>query len=102
MEVELALQEALANAIRHGCKGDSSRSVQCVVTSDDSGEVLIVVRDPGPGFDAGTVPNPLAGENMLKSSGRGIFLINQLMDEVDFKDGGRELQMRKRKRNQPS
>ncbi len=56
----------------------------------------IVVRDPGAGFDATTVPNPLAGENLLKSSGRGIFLINQLMDEVAFKDGGRELRMRKR------
>ena len=96
MQVELALQEALANAIRHGCKGDSSRQVQCVVNCDIDGEVLIVVRDPGSGFDATTVPNPLANENVLKSSGRGIFLINQLMDEVAFKDGGRELQMRKR------
>ena len=96
MQVELALQEALANAVRHGCRGDSSRQVQCVVNCDTDSEVLIVVRDPGSGFDATTVPNPLAGENVLKSSGRGIFLINQLMDEVAFKDGGRELQMRKR------
>jgi anti-sigma regulatory factor (Ser/Thr protein kinase) len=96
IEVELALQEALANAIRHGCKGDPSRQVQCVVTCDTDEELLIVVRDPGTGFDAGTVPDPLAGDNILKSSGRGIFLINQLMDEVAFGDGGRELQMRKR------
>jgi anti-sigma regulatory factor (Ser/Thr protein kinase) len=96
IEVELALQEALANAIRHGCRGDVARSVQCVVTCDDNGEVLIVVRDPGAGFDATTVPDPLHADNVLKSSGRGIFLINQLMDEVDFKDGGREVQMRKR------
>ena len=96
MEVELALQEALANAIRHGCGGDSSRHVQCVVTCDANDEVLIVVRDPGAGFDAATVPNPLAGENILKSSGRGIFLINQLMDEVAFADGGRQLRMKKR------
>jgi serine/threonine-protein kinase RsbW len=96
MQVELALQEALANAIRHGCKGDPARQVQCVVNCDTEGEVVIVVRDPGSGFDAATVPDPLAGENVLKSSGRGIFLINQLMDEVAFKDGGRELRMRKR------
>jgi anti-sigma regulatory factor (Ser/Thr protein kinase) len=96
IEVELALQEALANAIRHGCKGDASRQVQCVVTCDADEEVLIVVRDPGTGFDARTVPDPLVGENILKSSGRGIFLINQLMDEVAFSDGGRELLMRKR------
>jgi anti-sigma regulatory factor (Ser/Thr protein kinase) len=96
MEVELALQEALANAIRHGCKGDPSRKVQCVVNCDTDGEVLIVARDPGSGFDATTLPDPLAGENVLKVSGRGIFLINQLMDEVAFEDGGRELRMRKR------
>ncbi len=47
------------------------------------------------------MPDPLAGENVLKSSGRGIFLINQLMDEVAFEDGGRELRMRKRGRAQP-
>jgi anti-sigma regulatory factor (Ser/Thr protein kinase) len=96
IEVELALQEALANAIRHGCKGDATRRVQCVVSCNSDGEVLIVVRDPGSGFDMATVPNPLVGENVLKSSGRGIFLINQLMDEVAFNDGGRELRMRKR------
>jgi anti-sigma regulatory factor (Ser/Thr protein kinase) len=96
MQVELALQEALANAIRHGCKGDPLRKIQCVVNCDTDGEVLIVVRDPGPGFDTASVPDPLARENMLKSSGRGIFLINQLMDEVAFKDGGRELRMKKR------
>jgi serine/threonine-protein kinase RsbW len=71
--------------------------VQCVVTCDDDGDVLIVVRDPGSGFEASTVANPLAPENVLKPGGRGIFLINQLMDEVDFRDGGRELQMRKRR-----
>jgi anti-sigma regulatory factor (Ser/Thr protein kinase) len=96
IRVELALQEALANAIRHGCCGDATQQLQCVVTMDDSDEIVIVVRDPGPGFDPGAVPNPLAEENLLKSSGRGIFLINELMDEVAFADGGREVQMRKR------
>jgi serine/threonine-protein kinase RsbW len=97
MPVELAIDEALANAIRHGCKNDATKQVQCVVTTDASGEVVIVVRDPGPGFDAATVPDPLAGENVLKPSGRGVFLINQLMDEVGFADGGREVQMKKRR-----
>lgn len=95
-EIELALQEALANAIRHGCQGDSTKLIQCLVTYDDAGDVLIVVRDPGPGFEVAGVPNPLEGKNVLKGSGRGIFLINQLMDEVRFAEGGRELHMRKR------
>ena len=97
MPVEMAIDEALANAIRHGCKNDATKQVQCVVTTDAKGEVVIVVRDPGPGFDATKVPHPLAGENVLKPSGRGVFLINQLMDEVGFADGGRELQMKKRR-----
>ena len=97
MAIELALQEAVANGIRHGCRGDSTKQVQCSVSIDADGEVLIVVRDPGYGFDPATVANPLAPENMLKPSGRGIFLINGLMDEVQYADGGRELQMKKRK-----
>jgi serine/threonine-protein kinase RsbW len=71
--------------------------LQCCVTIDDGGEVVIVVRDPGKGFDPSGVPDPLAPENVLKPSGRGVYLINQLMDEVSFTDGGREVQMRKRR-----
>jgi anti-sigma regulatory factor (Ser/Thr protein kinase) len=93
--VELALQEALANAIRHGCRNDPTKQVQCCVAIDESGEVLMVVRDPGAGFDPGTVPNPLDRENLLKSSGRGLYLINELMDEVRYADHGREVTMRK-------
>ena len=96
IEVELALQEALANAVRHGCGGDPTKRVQCCVTHDDAGQVVIVIRDPGAGFDAVAVPDPLAGDNMFKPSGRGIYLINRLMDEVRFADEGREIRMRKR------
>ncbi len=101
IKVDLALQEALANGIRHGCSGDSTKNIQCIVTCDASGELMMVVRDPGPGFDATTVPNPLEPENLFKPSGRGIFLINHLMDEVAFSDGGRELVMRKRRDPKP-
>jgi len=96
MRVELALQEALANAIRHGCRDDSSKQVQCLVTVDGTNEVTIVVRDPGTGFDPAALPNPLAAENLLKSGGRGVFLINELMDEVAFSDRGRQVEMRRR------
>jgi anti-sigma regulatory factor (Ser/Thr protein kinase) len=97
MAVELALQEAVANAIRHGCNGDASKQLQCSVACEASGEVVITVRDPGTGFDHTSVADPLHPENILKPSGRGIFLINGLMDQVQFADGGRELQMRKKK-----
>jgi anti-sigma regulatory factor (Ser/Thr protein kinase) len=101
IKVDLALQEALANGIRHGCKNDPTKFVQCIVTADASGELLIVVRDPGTGFDPGKVANPLEADNLLKASGRGVFLINQLMDEVAFGDGGREVLMRKRRDKAP-
>jgi len=95
-EIELALQEALANAIRHGCQSDPTKLVECRVTYEDTGDVLIVVRDPGPGFDVTLAPNPVEGANVLRANGRGLFLIRQLMDEVGFAAGGREIRMRKR------
>ena len=102
MPIELALDEAMANAIRHGCKNDPTQQVQCIVTTDGHGEVVIAVRDPGPGFEPAKVPNPLEGDNLFKASGRGVFLINQLMDEVGFADGGREVQMKKRRSESPA
>jgi anti-sigma regulatory factor (Ser/Thr protein kinase) len=101
MAVELALQEALANGIRHGCRNDPSRQIQCVVAVDQQGEMTVIVRDPGQGFDASCLPNPLDPENVLKPGGRGVFLINQLMDEVEYADGGRQVQMRKRRTGDP-
>ena len=97
-EIELALQEALANAISHGCQGDTTKSVRCCVTCQEDGDVRIVVRDPGRGFDLVGVANPLDSDNVLKASGRGIFLMKQLMDEVSFADDGRELHMHKARR----
>jgi serine/threonine-protein kinase RsbW len=85
----------LANAARHGCGGDATKFVCCTVTYREASEVRMVVRDPGRGFDLRAVPNPLEGGNPLKASGRGIFLMNQLMDEVRFVDGGRVVHMRK-------
>ena len=101
LAIQLALQEAVANAIRHGCRGDASKQVRCSVSCDDSGEVVIVVRDPGSGFDPGAIADPLDTANILKPSGRGIFLIKELMDHVQFVDGGREVRMRKKTKNAP-
>jgi anti-sigma regulatory factor (Ser/Thr protein kinase) len=95
-EVEIALREALANAIEHGCQGDPGKSIQCCVAGDESGDLLVVVRDPGPGFDPARVPDPRQGPNLLREGGRGIHLINEFMDEVRFAQDGREIEMRKR------
>ncbi len=94
--IELALTEALANAVVHGCKGDPTKIIECCVACDESRGMLIVVRDPGKGFDPATIPNPVCGENVFSSHGRGIYLINQLMDEVKFLKNGTEIHMIKR------
>jgi serine/threonine-protein kinase RsbW len=94
-EIETALREALANAIVHGCKNDPAKKVQCCVASEDQQGMLIVVRDPGSGFDPLAIPDPCNGENVYSNHGRGIYLINQLMDEVKFERNGAEIHMRK-------
>ena len=92
-QIELALREALANAIVHGCENDPAKKVECCVACTESSDVMIIVRDPGQGFDPQTAPNPLAGENLNSTHGRGIYLINQLMDEVSFERNGAEIRM---------
>jgi serine/threonine-protein kinase RsbW len=94
-EIELALREALANAIEHGAGHDASKQIQCSVACDNERGMLIVVRDPGPGFDPASLPSPVLGRNIFSTGGRGIYLINRLMDEVRFEKGGTEIHMRK-------
>jgi serine/threonine-protein kinase RsbW len=94
--VQLALNEALANAVVHGAKADPSKLIECDVACDETHGILIIVRDPGKGFDPTTIPSPVRGENVYSEHGRGIYLINQLMDEVKFLKNGTEIQMIKR------
>jgi serine/threonine-protein kinase RsbW len=93
-QVETALFEALANAIVHGAGNDASKKVECCVACDESRGMLIVIRDPGEGFDPKSIPNPVKGQNIFSAHGRGIFLINQLVDDVHFEKGGTEIHMR--------
>jgi len=95
-DIELALTEALANAVVHGAGSDPSKIVECDVACDQRRGMLIVVRDPGPGFDPSKIPDPCDGDNIYSHHGRGIFLINQLMDEVRFHKNGTEIHMIKR------
>ncbi len=94
-EIEVSLREALANAIEHGCASDPNQFVQVLVECDPGRGLLVVVRDPGSGFDPRTVPSPVEGEQIYREGGRGIFLINALMDEVRHERGGTEIWMRK-------
>jgi serine/threonine-protein kinase RsbW len=94
--VELALQEALANAVVHGAKEDPTKVVECLVACDEERGVLIIVRDPGEGFDPNSIPTCTVGEHLYSNHGRGIFLINQLMDKVEFRKNGTEIHMVKR------
>jgi serine/threonine-protein kinase RsbW len=93
-DVETALIEALANAIVHGCENNPAKKVECCVACDETKGMLIVIRDPGKGFDPNTIPSPVVGQNLFETHGRGIFLINQLVDEVHYEKGGTEIHMK--------
>jgi len=94
--IEVALTEALANAVVHGAQADATKIVECDVACDEKQQILIVVRDPGKGFDPATIASPVQGQNIYSDHGRGIYLINQLMDEVKFLKNGTEIHMIKR------
>ena len=99
--VGVAVRESVINAIKHGNANDEQKRVFVEFTplTPEAGGIAIRVRDEGPGFDPETLPDPLAPENMLKSSGRGIFLIRNFMDEMRLQrapEGGMEMVMVKR------
>ena len=100
--VGVAIRESVINAIKHGNRHDAAKRVFVDVeatTIDVTPELSIRVRDQGEGFDPEEVANPLAPENLLKSSGRGIFLIRNFMDDVQLQrapEGGMEIRMVKR------
>jgi serine/threonine-protein kinase RsbW len=93
LEVALAVQEALANAVVHGCGNDASKQVRCRLKSDPHGRIVIIVTDPGPGFSVDRLSDPRHHENLHADHGRGVYLIRQLMDEVHFDRGGNEIRM---------
>ncbi len=99
--VSVAIRESVINAIKHGNRNDASKRVFVEFETNGGAlpELAIRVRDEGDGFDPSTLANPLAPENMLKSSGRGIFLIRNFMDDVQLRrapEGGMEIRMLKR------
>src|SRR5712692_757766 len=93
--VELALREALSNAMLHGNRLDARKLVHVRCCCERGKGVSIVVRDQGHGFDPNKVPDPLAVENLRAEHGRGIHLMKLAMDEITYERGGTEVQMRK-------
>ena len=100
--VGVAIRESVINAIKHGNRHDAEKHVFVefeATTVEAVPELSIRVRDQGEGFEPEEVANPLAPENLLKSSGRGIFLIRNFMDDVQLQrvpEGGMEIRMVKR------
>jgi len=106
--VGVAVRECVINAIKHGNKNDASKRVFVefeTVFNDGANELGIRIRDQGQGFDPEALANPLDPENLLKASGRGIFLIRNFMDEVELQrapQGGMEVRMTKRVQASPA
>jgi serine/threonine-protein kinase RsbW len=104
--VSVAIRESVINAIKHGNRNDSTKHVFVDLETHSNGqpELSIRVRDEGEGFEPQEVADPLAPENLLKSSGRGIFLIRSFMDNVQLRrapEGGMEIRMSKRAQPDP-
>ncbi len=95
----IAVTEVGNNAIIHGNKRDPNKQVHLNITVSE-GEICVIIRDEGVGFNPDTLSNPLDPENLLRESGRGVFIVRSLMDEVnfDFSRGGTEITLIKRKK----
>ncbi len=93
--VELALREALNNAVIHGNGMDPSKLVEIRCRCERGKGLWLIVRDQGRGFDTSAVPNPLTQQGLAAEHGRGIHLMKLMMDDVSFKRGGSEVHMRK-------
>jgi serine/threonine-protein kinase RsbW len=101
IDIEMALREALVNAVIHGNGDDSCKSVYVTCRCYMDGEIAITVQDEGRGFDSNAVPDPTFLENLLFTHGRGIYLMKKLMDEVSFEEGGSVVRMRKNSNSGP-
>jgi serine/threonine-protein kinase RsbW len=93
-DVEIALREALANAIIHGNHENPGKHVHVCCRCEPS-EISLAIKDEGSGFDADRISDPTAPENTGSAHGRGIYLMKALMDEVHFEEGGVVVHMRK-------
>jgi serine/threonine-protein kinase RsbW len=91
-DIHVGFEEALRNAMIHGNKSDPGKKVM-VETAINEKKVIIYVEDEGEGFNPESLPDPTHDENLLKEGGRGVYLINHLMDEVRYENGGKKVIM---------
>jgi len=94
-EIKLCVEEAVRNAIIHGNKSDPKKNV-LVSYWVDGGILNIEIEDEGAGFDHESVKDPTKEENLLRNSGRGVYLIKKLMDRVHYNEKGNKISMGKR------
>jgi serine/threonine-protein kinase RsbW len=94
IDIMIALQEGLANAVLHGTRNDPSKVVRCSVDVTPEA-ITIVIRDPGQGFDTAAATDSADDGTNLTQHGRGIYLMRSLMDEVIYRHGGSELRLKK-------
>ena len=94
--IEIALLEALSNAVIHGNHENPEKQVSVSCRCSMDGEVSITIRDQGDGFDSQALNDPTNPQNRLLTHGRGVYLMRALMDEVSFEEGGSVVRMRKR------
>ena len=90
----LALSEAVTNAVIHGNKQDPSKKVFVTASLDENSAIHISVQDEGPGFEPQSLPDPLKEDNLMKPSGRGVFLMKQYADDVSYNDKGNKVTLR--------
>ena len=91
----IALDEAFVNAVKHGNRGDTSKLVR-ITAELSSKEARFTIEDEGDGFKVNEIPDPLDPANLFKASGRGVLLIYNIMDEVEYNERGNKLTMVKR------
>jgi serine/threonine-protein kinase RsbW len=99
--VELALREALSNAVIHGNEMDAHKLVQVRCRCERGKGIWLTVKDQGKGFDPAAVPDPVAVERLEEEHGRGIHLMKLAMDQVSFEQRGTEVHMCKRLARNP-
>ena len=92
LNFRVGVTEALANAVLYGNNADPTKTVRVEISVHET-KVEIIVIDQGPGFDPGTVPDPTEPENLDSPGGRGLFLIRNLMDEIEYNERGNAVRM---------